>query len=212
MALAGARSALVRHEQRGQPGVVGGDQEAVDQPRPGRRVGERGDDHELVALATMTRSTGSVSSADRRSTDVRGSTRTTRARVPGSPETSPASATRSPTTTLRAAELAGPHRGHRAVPDQGPVAAAVHRGHERLGRVLVRGPAPGPWPGALRRPDPDVILVQVGVGRPPVQGARSSIAAHTEVKPGNVLPTVAAFSTRRPGTARPSTAAAITSR
>ena len=164
------------------------------------------------ALATMTRSTGSVSSAERRSTDVRGSTRTTRARVPGSPEMSPASATRSPTTTLRRpssrARIAVTGRS----PDQGPVPAAVDRRHERLGRVLVRGPAPGPWPRALRGPDPDVILVQVGVGRLPVQGARSSIAAHAPVKPGNVLPTVATFSTCRPGTARPSTAAAITSR
>ena len=53
------------------------------------------------ALATITRSTGSVSSAERRSADVRGRTRTTRASVPGAPEMSPASATRSPTTTLR---------------------------------------------------------------------------------------------------------------
>ena len=52
------------------------------------------------ALATMTRSTGSVSSAERRSTDVRGATRTMRDSVPGSPEASPARLTRSPTTTL----------------------------------------------------------------------------------------------------------------
>ena len=51
------------------------------------------------ALATMIRSSGSVSSADRRSALVRGSTRTIRASVPSAPDTSPASATRSPTTT-----------------------------------------------------------------------------------------------------------------
>ncbi len=44
------------------------------------------------------------------------------------------------------------------------------------------------------------------------QGPRSSIDAHSSVKPGKVLPTVAAFATSIPGTARPSTAAAITSR
>ena len=51
------------------------------------------------ALATMIRSSGSVSSADRRSALVRGSTRTIRASVPSAPDVSPASATRSPTTT-----------------------------------------------------------------------------------------------------------------
>ena len=49
----------------------------------------------------MTRSTGSVSSGDRRSAELRGRTRTMRASVPSSPEVSPASITRSPTTTLR---------------------------------------------------------------------------------------------------------------
>ena len=53
------------------------------------------------ALATTTRSTGSVSSGERRSAELRGRTRTMRASVPSSPEVSPASITRSPTTTLR---------------------------------------------------------------------------------------------------------------
>ncbi len=51
------------------------------------------------AFATMTRSMGSVSSGERRSSLVRSSTRTIRARLPAAPEVSPASATRSPTTT-----------------------------------------------------------------------------------------------------------------
>jgi hypothetical protein len=51
------------------------------------------------ALATMIRSAGSLSSGERRSALVRGSTRTIRASEPASPEASPASATRSPTTT-----------------------------------------------------------------------------------------------------------------
>ena len=41
---------LGQAEQRLEPGVVGGDQEPVDQPQPGRRVGERADDHELVGV------------------------------------------------------------------------------------------------------------------------------------------------------------------
>ncbi len=51
------------------------------------------------ALATMIRSVGSVSSGERRSALVRGSTRTIRASESFAPEVSPASATRSPTTT-----------------------------------------------------------------------------------------------------------------
>ncbi len=47
---------------------------------------------------TTTRSTGSVSSAVRRSVPVRSATRTTRASVSGSPEVSPTTETRSPTT------------------------------------------------------------------------------------------------------------------
>ena len=53
------------------------------------------------ALATMTRSTGSVSSAERRSTVCRGRTLTTRASASGAPEVSPVSRTWSPTTTRR---------------------------------------------------------------------------------------------------------------
>ena len=49
------------------------------------------------ALATMGRSTSSVSSALRRSIEERGSTRTIRASVPGRPDTSPTIRTRSPT-------------------------------------------------------------------------------------------------------------------
>lgn len=66
------------------------------------RGGGEASEHTITswsALATMTRSAGSVSSADRRSALVRGSTRTIRASVPSAPEMSPASATRSPTTT-----------------------------------------------------------------------------------------------------------------
>ena len=37
-------------QQRGQPRVIGGDQEAVDEPGPGRWVGEGGDDDELAGV------------------------------------------------------------------------------------------------------------------------------------------------------------------
>src|SRR5215475_6481626 len=108
------------------------------------------------------------------------------------------------------AQLAGAHRGDRAIADQDAVPAPVDRGDEALHRVLVRGPAPGARAGAPPRPHPDVVFVQVpGAGG---QGTRSSIDAHNWVKAGNVLPTVAAFATSIPGTARPSTAAAMTSR
>ena len=53
------------------------------------------------ALATSTRSAGSVSSADRRSTLRRGEIRTIRARVSGLPSVSPTRSTRSPTATAR---------------------------------------------------------------------------------------------------------------
>ena len=52
------------------------------------------------ALATMIRSTGSVSSAVRRSSVLRGATRTMRARLSAPPEVSPTSPASSPTTTL----------------------------------------------------------------------------------------------------------------
>ena len=185
--MGGARSDLVRHEQRGQARVVGGDQETVDQPGPGRGVGEGGDDHQLVRVGhdDPFHRVGVVGGAAqhgraRLDPDHPGEGARLAGDVPGQ---------RDPVAHhhAAAAEFAGPHRGHRAVPDESPVTAAVHRRHEGLGRVLVRGPAPGPWPGALRGPDPDVILVQVGVGRLPVQGARSSIAAHARGEAGERL-------------------------
>ena len=51
------------------------------------------------ALATMTRSIASVSSAERRSTVERGVIRTIRDRLPGTPVVSPTTSTRSPGTT-----------------------------------------------------------------------------------------------------------------
>ena len=163
------------------------------------------------ALATMTRSTGSVSSAERRSAVVRGrhpddpGERAGRARgVPGQ---------RDPVADdhAAAAQFPGRHRGDHAVADQHAVPAPVDRGDEALDRVLVRGPAPGARAGAPPRPHPDVVLVQV-LPRARSQGTCSSIEAHNRVNPGKVFATVAAFSTSIPGTARPSTAAAMTIR
>jgi len=98
------------------------------------------------------------------------------------------------------------------VGDQGPVPAPVDRRHESLGGVLVPGTAAGAGPGAASRAHPHVVLVQPVQAAPGGQGAPASMAAHKLVKPGNVLPTVAAPASSIPGTASPSTAAAITSR
>ena len=101
------------------------------------------------ALATTTRSSRpstvvSSSSAVRRSTEVRSSIRTIRASAPASPEVSPTRPTRSPTTTPRAAQLAGPHRGHR-------VAAVRRRRCSGPGRRRPRSRRrPASWRGRVR--------------------------------------------------------------
>jgi len=97
------------------------------------------------------------------------------------------------------------------VSHQHPVPPPLDGGHKALDGVLVRGPAPGARAGAPPRPHPHVVFVEVACGARG-QGTRSSIDAHSSMKPGKVLPTVAAFATSIPGTARPSTAAAITMR
>ena len=45
-----ARSALVRQSSGSMPGVEAGHQDPVDHPGPWRRVGQRGDDHQLVGV------------------------------------------------------------------------------------------------------------------------------------------------------------------
>ena len=46
----GGQVGLGQAEQRGQPGVEPGHQDAVDHPGPRRGIGEGGDDHQLVGV------------------------------------------------------------------------------------------------------------------------------------------------------------------
>ena len=128
------------------------------------------------ALATSTRSIGSSSSALRRSDVVRGSTRTTRARVSGSPLRSPTTATRSPTTTplrpsSRAFTAYTSVPGSSGVPEDDGEAPAVD-GDDEAGARRRRGSGAPCCAGATCR-DPD------GSGRRPrrARGACSRGAA-----------------------------------
>ena len=117
------------------------------------------------ALATTTRSNGSVSSAVRRST--RGplprSARSAPA-CPAAPLVSPTRPTWSPTTTRVRPEFAGAHRGHRG---SGPSSTAqVQRPRSTATTMPARrrrGPG-GSWCAGGSRaagPDPDVVVVAV---------------------------------------------------
>ncbi len=111
------------------------------------------------ALATTTRSTGSSSSAVRRSIVRRSATSTIRASVPSSPEMSPTRPTRSPTTTpLRPSSRAFIAVTGRAVDEQG-VAAPVDGDHDAVDGVLVVGRSL--VRGRVRRRGPLVVLVVV---------------------------------------------------
>ena len=137
------------------------------------------------ALATMTRSIGSVSSADLRSTLRRGAILTTRARVPGSPETSPTRPTVSPTTMFAAAEFAGLHRGddsrspirHRYLPRSTAVTNAS-TASACAGRRLVRGRDPRPGLTRTSSSSKSAVTGPAGVitGRfvPPASGSPPS--------------------------------------
>src|SRR6202043_2916410 len=114
------------------------------------------------ALATMIRSAGSVSSGERRSALVRGSTRTIRASASSAPDVSPISATRSPTPAPPRAptQLAGLHGHDQPVVGHAAVPAAVHAGHEARHGAGVRRAPPGARPGTAAGTDPDVVLVE----------------------------------------------------
>ena len=117
------------------------------------------------ALATRTRSTGSLSSAVRRSTEVRGSTRTIRASASTSPDTSPTSATRSPTTT----PLRPSSRALIAITSRSPSSATQVKRPRSTVRTrppdggLVGGTVLAPRAGLrAARAHADVVLVEVG--------------------------------------------------
>ena len=203
-----ARSVLVTHQQRVQARVVRRDQAAVDEA--GARARGRRPTVTIAswsAFATMTRSTGSSSSAVRRSTDRRGSTLTMRASASSPPARSPTSATRSPTTTpLRPSSRAFTAMTSVRTPsrsDQAAEPAAVDGRRPAVtasacaGRSLVRG-RDLPRPGRTRTSSSSSSRRLRGVS-----AHRPSIPASRSVKPGSVLPVVATSTTRTSGTARP---------
>ena len=195
-----------------EPGVVGGDQEPVDQPEPWRRVGERGDDHELVGVGDD-RPLDRVGVIGRPAQD--GPARL-------DPDDPGERAGRAADVAgqadgvtghdVAAAELTCLHRGDDLVADHAPVPATVDGGDEGFDGLGVRGPPPGARPGAAAGPDPDVILVHAAVPAALCHYAGAAIRAQNRLNSGNVLPTVAALCTRRPSVTRPRTAAAITRR
>src|SRR5699024_12296214 len=86
---------------RGEAGVDRAEVRPVRKPHDGSGSVVAVTATSVSAFATTTRSVGSVSSDERRSTVVRGSTATIRARVPSSPLVSPTMLTRSPGTMAR---------------------------------------------------------------------------------------------------------------
>ena len=153
------------------------------------------------ALATTTRSTGSSSSAVRRSTVVRSLTSTIRARPLGAGHVADDPHPVADHDAL-AAQRPGLHRDHRSSSST----SSVNRPrstvtHDAVDRVVVGRPLLGARAGAPARP---LVVLDVLVGVAPGRPAHSS-ADQTSAKSGKVLPVVATFSTRTPSTAAPTT-------
>ena len=112
------------------------------------------------ALATMTRSTGSSSSAVRRSTVTRSSTVTIRASDPSTPGGVADQAAPGRRRRRLAAQRPRLHRRHDrlALAEVAGVAASVDGHHDRGDGVVVAGPVLGAWAGMPARP-----LVALGV-------------------------------------------------
>ena len=170
------------------------------------------------ALATMMRSYGSLSSAVRRSTEVRSSTRTMRASVSFAPDRSPTSRDPVAHHHALAAQLAGLHRGDRAVLDQDTSAGPGRRSGpcprrrpRAWGGCGCAGGCPCGWGGRGCRPrrcacrsgassEPSQALLRRAAehARPTAAGSRAASCA-----------VVATFSTSTPSTARPMIAPAV---
>lgn len=183
-------------QQRFEPSVVRRDQAPVDQPRPWRRVGECGDDHELIGVGNddaLDRIVviGRTSKRRRARIDAHDARKSVRLAADVADQPHPVA-----DDNAAAAELSGPHRGHGPAVDRAAVASAVDGGDEAWMRVVVHGTLPGSWPGPVRAPDPDVVLVELtpAAGQVVASGW-ASIPAHIAVNPGSVLPVVATFST-----------------
>ena len=198
------------------PGVVRRDEAPVDHPGPRLGVGERGDDDELVGVGDDDPLDGSVSSAVRRSTVRRSSTRTIRARASGPPATSPTMRDLVADDDALAAELAGLHRRDdplallrpRLRPAGGGVAATVDADDHRDERVLVRGPVLGARPRARGSARTRTSLSSRSRQLPPAlppRRARAAVGEHAVPEAGEVGHGLAR-SCRRPRPSCPSPA------
>ena len=149
---------LGQAEQRLDVGVVRGDQAAVDEAGPRRRVGQRADDHQLVGVGdhhpflpalgggvVVVRGAAQHRACARRSGRSGPARRARRrCRRPGRPGRRPPP--RRPSSRARIAVTVASVAG---VDRQQRVPAAVDRDHEAVDRVGVAGPGPGA--GARRR-------------------------------------------------------------
>ena len=218
---------LGQAEQRVEPADVRGDQEAVDQPDPRRRVGQRGDHDQLVGVGhdhPLVR-VGVVGAAPqhgppRLDPDDAGQ----RVRAAGQ-----VADHRDPVADhdRAAAELARLHGGDPDLADQHRVAAAVDGDdHARARRPRAwggsgsaagsrgrGGPGRRPRPAGGRsggpaggRRAPSSACGRTGSAWRSGRVRSPSMAVHRSTKSGTVLPVVATFSTSTPSTARPSTA------
>ena len=141
---------LGEHSSGVEPGVVGGDQAAVDEPGPRRGVGQRSTTTSWSALATTTRSTGSVSS---RGAPQHRPARRRRARCGRACRSRRCCRRRAPRGRRRRRRLRpssrAPHGGTTAsrVRDAAGVPAAVDRDDEPLDGVVVPGSLLAARPG-----------------------------------------------------------------
>ena len=196
---------LRQGEQRGHPGVVRGDDAAVDHPRAGLRLGEGRDDHQLVGVRDdhALHGVGVVGGPAQDGAPLTD---------PDDPRERPRGARRVPDDVDEvarnhplAAQLARLHRDERLLAGQHGVATAVDAGDHAGHGVVVRGTLLGAWARPLAGSHPHVGLVVT----PRHQARAPSIAVHSRAKPGSVLAVLSMSSTVMPGTARPTSAPAV---
>ena len=209
---------LRQAQHRLEPAGVGGDEAAVDEAGPGDRVGERGDDHQLVGVRHdhplvgvgvvrgAAQHAGALRDADDAGEGVVGAGDVAdEVDVVADDDRDPA-------------HLAGAHRDDAGlglvVGGAGP-AAAVDADDHRGARVGVLGAALRPRPGAPPGPDPDVALV-VAPRRAPAGHAGipapCTSAGQSVAKSGRVLVVAVTSSISTPGTTRPTSAPAVAMR
>ena len=195
---------------------VGGDQRALDQTGARRRVGQRGDDQQLVGVGDDDPLGGVV---------VVGGAAQQRAPIPAPHDARQRVGAAGQVTDdvdlvtdddRGAAELAGPHRRHppgRVATQHTAPAAPVHRHHHRFFGVGVLGAGLGPRPRAPAGAHPDIGLVVLAAAQDGWTTASlacpASMPAHSAGKSGSVLAVVAMSSTSTPGTRSPMIAPAV---